>query len=86
MPDNAKMKALADADFKVKSTCIRCKHFRQGNTNTQWGTCKIIKYKHEKHSGGEREASVPTDGWCPGFEIAANRLAELGAHTRFFKE
>lgn len=84
MPDENKLKSLDDAMFQVKRTCYRCAHFDEGGRG--WGTCRKITYEHKKHSGDERQASVPIDGWCPDHETWSEARALLGAHQQFIEK
>ena len=49
------------------------------------GTCKAIKYKHLKHTGPEREASIHRYGTCPKAKLDVNQTARegFGAHIEF---
>lgn len=86
MPDENKLKALADAGFIIQRTCSRCVHFRVGHPMQQsWGTCALISYVHLKHTGAPRQASVPGDGSCPRHEFAHDAVDDLGAHARFIQ-
>jgi len=81
MPDPAKFAALEQAGFQLQKCCGLCTAFKPGLD--QWGTCSKIPYKHEKHSGAERSASVPTWGGCPGFDPNYTQLASLGQHAAY---
>lgn len=82
MPDPSKFRALKSADFSIPPTCARCGFFVKGANG--WGTCRVIPYQHEKHTGDTRFASVPADGTCPGFTRCESEIAKLGAHVEFF--
>jgi ribosomal protein L37E len=89
VPDRNKFAELCAAGFTVRATCGRCLFYLRGSptrAHAAWGTCERITYKHEKHTGPRREASVPHDGWCPGFEVDPKLVAGLGAHGRFLNE
>ena len=88
MPDENKFEALRAAGFRVRPTCLRCKHsvgleFTGGGS--YWGVCDKIYYKHLKHTGDPRPASITVDGWCPQFELDPTKSAGLGAHVEFLE-
>lgn len=70
MPDEAKLAALRSHGFTVRRTCGTCAYFNTRETPGHvrdpivWGTCRLIRYAHEKHTGAIREASVRMDGFC----------------------
>lgn len=68
MPDKTKLDALDKAGFKIKATCGICVHatIRVGS---DWGTCSLIRYEHEKHTGSPRDASIHKAGGCALFEL-----------------
>ncbi len=51
--DENKTKKLKTIGYKIQDCCEMCCHgdFTEHNT---WGTCKLHKYKHLKHSGGAK--------------------------------
>ena len=76
MPDENKLRALEAVGFTLKDVCGACEHFRPGRARP-WGTCRVTTYSHGKHSGADREASVPDSGWCPRFYAAGAVLVDL---------
>lgn len=70
MPDEAKLAALRAHGFKVVRTCASCAYFNHRDTPSHvrdpmlWGTCRLVRYEHGKHTGSVREASVRSDGAC----------------------
>ena len=86
MPDPNKLQALRDANFRVLPTCAYCR-FWHGQHSTGWGSCPQIPYQHGKHTGDERMASTPDNGWCPKYEADRAFLdGRLKAHLEFFDE
>lgn len=86
MPDENKLGALEAAGFKIKDTCMSCRHYRISN-RSGWGHCMKLPYQHGKHSD-EKFAGVPMDGWCPSFDInagfgRASWADQRGAYERF---
>ncbi len=70
MPDPAKLEALQAAGFKILPVCATCRFLdRAGPRNWAWGTCQIIKYRHEKHTGEARQATVHVAGSCDKHEM-----------------
>lgn len=69
MPDENKLKSLVEANYNIPICCGLCKHARFEEHISGWGTCKKIKYKHLKHTGEEREASIHEYGSCPNAEL-----------------
>lgn len=79
--DNNKLIMLRAIGYKVNKCCGLCKHGTFPNNN--WGTCKIHKYEHLKHTGEARELSINKFGVCGSFEEGENISAELGKFAEF---
>lgn len=83
MPDEQKFGALWEAGFRVVPTCATCLHFTRG-TRPGWGKCQKIPHDHGKH-GEQASTGVPTNGWCPGYELAKQELTDqVGSYERLF--
>lgn len=79
--DANKLQVLQALPYQINRCCGLCKHgwFPQND----WGTCEVIKYDHEKHSGPPRKLSIHKYGHCPKFEAKANTT--LGAFQEFLE-
>ena len=80
MPDENKFRALRTAGFRIVPTCASCAYFNRTDDRSRgdplaWGTCRLVRYEHAKHSGSIREASVRADGQCHS-HAATSRAAE----------
>lgn len=75
--DANKADVLHAVGYKVFPTCSRCTFFRR--SDSMFGECSANKYKHLKHSGGERLLSVMAGGGCDSF----TELIGLGAWEQF---
>lgn len=65
-------------DYVIYPTCGLCKHADIDIDNTDWGTCKIRTYRHNKHSDSERQLSIYASGGCSQFEPSESRVHLLG--------
>jgi hypothetical protein len=85
MPDENKLQALRDADFKVQPTCSTCVCFKRGY-RAAWGHCSAIGHEHAKH--GERpKTGVPVNGWCPHYELSFEDLEDhVQSYIEFYEE
>ena len=83
MPDANKLQALRSAKFRVLPTCATCLYWH-GHRSSRWGACAAIPYQHGKHTGDERMASTPENGWCLRYEATSDIGDQLGAHMEFF--
>lgn len=83
--DNTKLMILRGINYTFPPTCGRCRFssFQPPLGKTMWGTCGLHKYKHEKHTGEERELSIHLLGGCDAFESRPEIEAELYAFTEF---
>ena len=84
MPSPNKLRVLREAGYRVRPSCLRCRHFVQGGN--LWGSCLVNMYEHEKHTAHPRLASVTQDGLCDKFEAEAGFPDTLGAHSEFVTE
>lgn len=85
--DPNKVKRLRDIGYKLQPCCQLCKS-GMFSAKSQWGECRKIKYKHQKHSGPQRLLSIHASGLCIRFaknEELALRMqhyAEFGEWIR----
>lgn len=61
--DKNKLKVLREAEYIIPKQCDLCVH-GQFTNNSPFGTCAVRTYKHEKHSGPERQLSIYKGGGC----------------------
>lgn len=78
--DANKLIMLRAIGYKINKCCGLCKHGTFPNNN--WGTCKIHKYKHIKHTGEERELSINKFGYCNSYFSEC----ELGSFSEFLND
>lgn len=64
MPSPSKHAALAAAGFALARCCETCLHWNPGTLVGVWGTCSLVTYDHEKHTGA-KQAGTPGCGTCP---------------------
>ncbi len=88
MPDANKLQVLRDAGFKIREVCGGCSHYRTNQWSREWGGCAKAQYRHQKHSGDERDVSVPFNGWCPSYSEDAVALSDVtfGFYREFFEK
>lgn len=64
--DANKAKRLREIGYRIGGTCDSCADF-DAKPGQMFGTCKLWTYKHEKHTGDERQLSVSSQGGCPNW-------------------
>lgn len=82
MPDKNKLKVLQDINYKILRTCANCKHAELTEYN-EWGTCKVHKYQHGKHTGDDRGVSIHKSGTCKSHDYELMVTFRYGAHDQF---
>jgi hypothetical protein len=65
--DKTKLKVLREIGYTFPKTCGMC-HSSQFRTVSPWGTCANHTYKHEKHTGQDRQLSIHILGGCDDFK------------------
>ena len=76
MPDINKIRALQNAEFRLRLGCHFCIHSTLKPIR-DWGTSGKISYQHEKHTGEARQASIHRSGYCAYFEENMIKITEL---------
>jgi len=81
--DANKAKVLSEIDYAVQKCCGLCKysHISLGG----WGVCNLHKYKHNKHTGEERQLSVNQFGYCDKFELDEEKASDLHFYSKLIK-
>ena len=83
--DANKLKQLHLQNYTIPTTCGICKH-GQFKPKTDFGTCNIITYNHQKHSESKRHLSIYVGGRCKDhFELDNNKITHLGTYGEFIK-
>ena len=79
--DANKLVKLQDINYRMCKVCGLCLH---GNfPSYEWGTCRLYKYNHLKHSETTRELSIHKFGSCKHFELNESRINNLGTFKGF---
>lgn len=84
--DKKKLKVLRDIAYTFPMTCGLCSHgqFQAYHGNMPlWGTCRVHTYKHDKHTGDERQLSVHLLGGCGDFQPTDNAAKSLEGFAEF---
>jgi len=81
--DKNKLKVLQSLPYVIREVCGLCKHAKIG-IDSYWGTCNIITYKHEKHTGENRQLSIHMFGSCHKFVM--DNDTELGSFEEFLEK
>jgi hypothetical protein len=81
--DANKIKKLEEIDYNVRKCCGLCKHSHISLDG--WGICNLHKYKHEKHTGEERQLSINHFGFCSDFELDVTKTEELHNYAKLIK-
>lgn len=82
--DAAKLKVLQAEGYSIAPSCGFCHHRSFMSPATQWGTCTVIQYEHQKHTGAPRQLSIHRGGHCSRFELDRVELDLLGGFGQLF--
>lgn len=66
--DANKREVLIDIGYVIRPCCGRCR-FADIAPLSDWGTCKVIGYDHEKHTDSRRKLSINRHGVCESFMV-----------------
>ena len=83
--DVNKLKVLKEVKYSVKQCCGICIYANIAPTSN-WGTCTLNDYNHEKHSVTKRELSISRYGYCEFWKIHPEQEFQLGAYKEFLEE
>ena len=72
-----------EIDYKLNQTCMLCRHSNFPSPSSDWGTCRLHKYKHKKHTGELREMSIHKSGVCKNDFFVKEHL-DLGKYQERF--
>lgn len=64
--DANKAARLRQIGYQI-TACGTCAH-SDIDPPSEWGTCRLFTYQHEKHTGPERPLSINRHGTCPAFK------------------
>jgi hypothetical protein len=73
--DTNKLNKLKEVGYRLQDCCATCVHslFDIGIQYSDFGTCKIHEYEHQKHSDQKRKLSINKYGKCDkGYELKLN--------------
>ena len=84
MPDGNKFAKLREIGYTLPITCGLCV-MGEFPDRGDWGTCKIHRYQHLKHTGESRGVSIHRGGSCADAEVDGSKVmaASFGAHLEF---
>ena len=82
--DNNKLAKLREIGYTIRKCCGNCVHKRLMELSG-WGTCKVHRYKHRKHTRDDREVSIHMFGYCEKHEWSEGAMFQL-LHYREFSE
>lgn len=84
--DTSKLTALRQAGFVIPQTCGLCLHGQFSSPTSEFGTCNVLTYDHEKHTGPARHLSVYRHGGCrPLFSLDPEKEKQLGKWAEFIE-
>ena len=78
--DENKLQKLKEINYKILNVCGLCKH---SFINLEWGVCKLLHYKHRKHTKQDIELSIYFYGSCDFFEFDEERQAVIRKWEQF---
>lgn len=75
--DENKLTVLNEIEYQINRSCGLCSHgdFAAGS---DWGTCRIHHYEHQKHTDELRNLSIHRSGGCPKWII--DPMQQLNLH------
>ena len=78
--DENKWTKINEVEYKLNQTCMLCRHGYFPLPSNDWGTCKVHKYNHKKHTDSSRYMSIHKSGSCKkDFHIKDN--LDLGRYA-----
>lgn len=80
--DANKLQVLRDISYEIRPVCGLCEH-AEFPPASDWGTCGLHAYEHEKHSDSERQLSIHRYGGCPQFVLSSSAMASMHAFNEF---
>lgn len=72
--DSNKLNKLKDIKYRIQDCCGTCVYANLSPDG--WGTCMKHIYKHQKHSGEERQVSIHQYGVCVDFKLVDDSAYE----------
>lgn len=84
--DANKLKVLQEIGYKIQPTCGSCEAGVFADPKSEFGSCVLYTYDHQKHSGADRQLSINRYGCCPEYERDPRTLGPLGAWSQFCTE
>jgi len=89
--DAAKLRVLQSIGYEIKRTCGSCLHARYPSEESDWGTCSVNQYEHEKHTGPARDLSIHRTGKCAvegpeGYQPNPVAMGMLGGFAQLLEE
>lgn len=81
--DANKRKTLIAVGYEIGAVCGRCIH-ADIQPKSDWGTCKIMTYRHKKHTEEIRQLSIYRYGSCNYF--IPPQKENLDGFSEFIKE
>lgn len=89
--DANKLKILNEIGYEVRQTCANCVHSFFPSEKSNWGTCSMNQYQHEKHTGDARDVSIHKSGKCAvvgpgGYRASPAAIGMLGLFAELVEE
>lgn len=81
--DANKKAELLKLGYRIPGACGLCSHGNFPTATSQWGTCKINLYTHQKHTGEQRELSINRFGRCNKFLPSVVQYQQLEGFAEF---
>lgn len=81
--DQKKLEKLIDIDYTIKPSCGLCVY--SAFANSDWGTCSLHRYDHEKHDGDRHKLSIHRLGYCSKFTFSQKKAQGMEHYEQFFK-
>lgn len=83
--DAEKRRVLIQIGYEIPPSCGMCKH-ADITPGSDFGTCGLHTYEHEKHTGPARQLSINRHGRCPQFEPEGLKYMALHGFREFVGE
>jgi hypothetical protein len=80
--DPNKLAELQKIEYQIPGNCGICQHGEMSRTN--FGTCRLYRYQHARHSGEKRQLSIYAYGRCNKFVLDEDK-AQLGLWREFVR-
>lgn len=79
--DSNKLEQLQQIKYTIQPVCYLCEY--SNFLGSDWGTCSIYTYLHQKHDVMKRDLSINKSGSCGRFKLDNGKAEKLESYKDF---